>query len=356
MPQETVGYVELEWTCAHCGTRNPGTRQTCSNCGAPMSDSQKFELPAEQKIITDKDALAKAQTGPDIACPYCGTRNVATATKCVHCGGDLTGAAARAKGDVLGAFSSAPQPDVKCRYCGTMNPASATKCKTCGSALAHEAALPAAQPAKAAGGIGILPIAIIAVIVVACLAFVLLSSRTSDSAGVVRALAWQRSIAVLEQRPVTKEDWKDKIPAGAKVGTCRQEVRRTQDEPAANAQKVCGTPYTLDEGNGQGKVVQDCRYNVLDDFCEYSTLQWVKVDAVVAKGADSNPTWPNPSLNASQRAGNRDEQYQVTFTAGDKTYTYDPRDAQEFAQFTVGSKWTLKINGLGGITSVAPAQ
>ena len=23
MPQETVGYVELEWTCVHCGTKNP---------------------------------------------------------------------------------------------------------------------------------------------------------------------------------------------------------------------------------------------------------------------------------------------------------------------------------------------
>ena len=102
MPQETVGYVELEWTCVHCGTKNEGTKQTCGGCGAPMSDSQKFELPAQQTLITDKDVIAKAETGPDIICPYCGTRNVAGSPKCSHCSGDLTGATAREKRQSLG--------------------------------------------------------------------------------------------------------------------------------------------------------------------------------------------------------------------------------------------------------------
>lgn len=356
MPQETVGYVELEWTCVHCGTKNPGTHQTCTGCGAPMSDSQKFELPAQQKTITDKGLIEKAEAGPDIHCPYCGTRNVATATKCVHCGGDLTGGAARAKGQVLGAFTSAPQPDIKCRYCGTMNPADGKKCKTCGSALAREPA-PATPAAKATPSkLGVLPIVIIGLMIVACLAFAVLSSRTTETIGTVRSVAWERSIAVLEQRPVTREDWRDNIPAGAKVGTCRQEIRRTQDEPATNAQKVCGTPYTIDEGTGVGKVVQDCVYNVYDDYCEYATQQWVVTDAVVAEGEDNNPNWPSPNLNASQRAGERTESYRVVFSANDKTYTYTPRSADEYAQFTPGSRWTLKVNALGSVTSAQPAK
>jgi ribosomal protein S27E len=256
---------------------------------------------------------------------------------------------------VLGAFQSAPQPDVKCRYCGTLNPADAKKCKTCGSALATPVAAPAAVAAPQTGGFGILPIIVIGVVIIACIGFALLSGRTTDTVGAVRSVAWQRSISVLEQRPVQHEDWKDKVPAGAKLGACRQEVRRTQDEPAPGAQKVCGTPYTVNEGNGVGKVVQDCRYNIPDDFCEYTSNEWLRVDAVVAQGSNNTPQWPNPALNATRRLGNRDESYTVILVAGDKTYTYNPRDAGEYARFTPGSKWTLKINGLGMVTSVTPA-
>lgn len=356
MPQETVGYVELEWTCVHCGTKNAGTKQTCGECGAPMSDSQKFELPVQQTLITDKDVIAKAETGPDINCPYCGTRNVAGSTKCSHCSGELTSATAREKGDLLGAFQSAPQPDIKCRYCGTMNTASGKKCKTCGSALAAEPtpATPAA-PAGPAAKLGLLPIIIIACVVVACLAFFIMSSRTSDTIGVVNGSSWQLRVNILEMRPVQREDWRDRIPQGASIGNCREEVRRTQDQPAPRSQKVCGTPYTVDQGTGVGKVVQDCQYNVLDDICKYNVNEWVIIDAIVAKGNDAKPSWPDPQLSQSQRLGNREEAYQVTFAANDTIYTYTPRDAQEYAQFTPGSRWTLKVNALGGITDISPA-
>ena len=356
MPQETVGYVELEWTCVHCGTKNPGTAQTCTGCGAPMSDSQKFNLPGQQKLITDKDAIAKAAIGPDIHCPYCGTRNAAGSTKCSHCGGDLVGGEARAKGAVLGAFDATAKPDVKCPFCGTLNSASAMKCSHCGGALQTPLAPAPQAAAKPKSQIGLLPIILIGLVVIACAVFFTLGARTSDAVGVVQSLSWQRSVIILEQRPVQHSTWRDQVPSGANLGACRQEVRRTQDDPAPNAQKVCGTPYTEDQGNGTGKVVQDCRYNVMDDYCEYTANEWMRVDAVVAKGSDTNPQWPNPALSSIQKTGNRDETYHVTFDANGKTYTYSPRDAQEFAKFTQGSKWTLKVNGLGNVTSATPAQ
>ena len=79
MPQETVGYVELEWTCVHCGTKNPGTAQTCTGCGAPMGDSEKFNLPSQQKLITDKDALVEGASRSRYSLPLvrhtqCGRR------------------------------------------------------------------------------------------------------------------------------------------------------------------------------------------------------------------------------------------------------------------------------------------
>ena len=121
--------------------------------------------------------------------------------------------------------------------------------------------------AKPKSGIGLIPIIVIGLVIVACAAIFTLSVRTSDAVGTVQSLSWQRSITILEQRPVQHENWRDQVPSGAKLGACRQEVRRTQDEPAPNAQKLCGTAYTEDQGNGTGKVVQDCRYNVMDNYC-----------------------------------------------------------------------------------------
>jgi hypothetical protein len=355
MPQETVGYVELEWTCVHCGTKNPGTRQTCSGCGAPMSDSQKFEAPAQSKLITDKDALAKAASGPDIHCPWCGTRNVAGAARCVHCGGDLTSGAARAQGEVLGAAQTGPAPDVKCPFCGTPNAAGAPKCKNCGGTLGPNP-VPPAQPRPAGRSLGVVPIVIIAAVVVACAVLAILLTRTSDAAAVVSAVSWQRDIAVLELRPVQKQAWKDEVPSDAQLGACEQKVRRTQDSPTANSEKVCGTPYLVDQGNGTAKEVQDCKYNVLDNYCKYTVKEWSAVKQATAKGSDLNPQWPAFTLASGQREGDRTEAYNVFFDSSGKSYTYSPKDVAEYSTYTIGSKWTLKVNGLGGVTSVTPAK
>jgi hypothetical protein len=32
MPQETVGFVNLEWICKRCGSKNPGTTKICVGC------------------------------------------------------------------------------------------------------------------------------------------------------------------------------------------------------------------------------------------------------------------------------------------------------------------------------------
>src|SRR5512136_1212296 len=90
MPQETVGFVNLEWTCKCCGSKNPGTTKICSSCGNVMSETDKFELPAQQELIKDEAVIAKAERGPDVTCKYCGARNVADAKTCSQCSADLT--------------------------------------------------------------------------------------------------------------------------------------------------------------------------------------------------------------------------------------------------------------------------
>ena len=367
MTQKTVGYVELEWTCTYCGTRNPGTQKKCSGCGAMMSEEDQFEAPVQQELITDEAKLAQAKRGmADIHCPYCGTRNVAGSEKCKHCGGDLVGAVAREAGQVVGAYSNGPVADVPCPYCATPNPATATKCKNCGGTLQKPTeaapAEPATKPTAAPEARSRVPVlAIVAVIVllsICAVAYFALGARTTDTPAIVQSVMWERSIQILEQRPVTYKDWEDQIPAGALIGSCSKEHRRTQSGPAPGAEEVCGTPYTIDQGDGTGKVVQDCEYRIYDNRCEYTVNEWTVVDEAVAQGNDLDPQWPNVSLWSDQREGGRAEEYVVTFRADDKaeTYTYDVDSADEFSRFGVGSYWTLKVNTFGNVTDAEPAR
>ncbi len=362
MTQETLGYVELEWTCKRCGTKNPGSQKTCSGCGGAMSDQDQFELPAQQVLITDENALKEAELGADIHCPYCGTRNKAGSKTCAQCGGDLVEGAARQAGKVMGAFQAKPVPDAPCPYCGTLNPATALKCAKCGGSLAKQPAAPSppALPAKTGNrlkpGIIIVGVAALVLLCICGIVFGVLSMRTTDTAGAVQAVSWERTIQIMEQRPVTHEDWQDSLPSGAQRGTCTRKVRSTQDQPAPGAEKVCGAPYTIDQGSGKGKVVQDCKYQVYDDWCKYTVNEWTEVDKAIAQGNDLSPQWPDARLRSGQREGKRDEKYQVTFSAGDKRLAYSPKDAAELGKFKVGSQWTLKVNTFGIVTDVQPAR
>jgi uncharacterized Zn-finger protein len=362
MPQqETLGYVELEWTCKRCGTKNPGSQRTCSGCGGAMSDQDQFELPAQQVLITDEQALKEAELGPDVHCPFCGTRNKAGSKTCIQCGGDLVGGAARQADQVMGAFQAQPTPDVPCPYCSTLNPANALQCSKCGGSLKQLAAhTPPAQPAPTGNRLklGLVIVGVAALALCICgIVFGVLSARTTDTVGAVQAVSWERTIQIMEQRPVTHEDWQDRIPSGAQRGTCARKVRSTQGQPAPGAEKVCGTPYTIDQGSGKGKVVQDCEYQVYDSWCKYTVNEWTEVDKAIAKGNDLTPQWPDVRLRSSgQREGNRDEKYEVTFSAGNKNPKYSPKDAAEFTKFSVGSRWTLKVNTFGTIIDVQPTK
>ena len=58
MTRKTVGYVELEWTCDHCGTENPGPRKFCNNCGVKLNENR-----------SNKDGKGKIKLHADIAHP-----------------------------------------------------------------------------------------------------------------------------------------------------------------------------------------------------------------------------------------------------------------------------------------------
>ena len=148
--RRTLGYIQNEWTCPNCDTRNKGNEKTCANCGAPQPENVQFELPAEQKFVTDKESIRAAQEGADIHCPFCGTRNPAAAKTCSQCGGDLIEGKARESGRVMQAPPSGQPKIIKCDNCGIENPSSNSLCSNCGSPLPKIVA-PAFAPQAAAG-------------------------------------------------------------------------------------------------------------------------------------------------------------------------------------------------------------
>jgi hypothetical protein len=85
-------------------------------------------------------------------------------------------------------------------------------------------------------------------------------------------------------------------------------------------------------------------------------MQWRQVDEARLEGSDFLPAWPQPQVGENQRLGSKQQLYTVLFTSSNGTCTYSTTDFNQFQQFKIGSKWTLKINGFGELVSVEPTQ
>ncbi len=344
--RRTLGYIQNEWTCPNCNTRNKGGSKTCENCGAPQPENVKFELPSEQKFVTDENQIKAAQAGADIHCPFCGTRNPATAKACSQCGGDLTGGQAREAGRLMQA--PPPQPKVvKCPHCGNENAGSNTVCSNCGSPLPGAAQVQSAAPGAGAakpktrktnwlligGIIGFLAICCIAIAVIFFL-------PTKSVQATVTDVRWQTSVPVQEIQAVDHSNEAGSPPSDAYDVSCHDESK-----------DVC-EQKTIDKGNGYSEVVEDC-HTETQQYCSYTVDQWTTIQTYSLDGNDLQPVYDTPNISSSQRLGDASEDLTVTFstTDGDQK-TYSPDTISEFQKFSIGSTWTLKMNALGGVTSV----
>lgn len=355
MPQETLGYVKLEWTCPKCGSRNPGTEKTCVSCGAPQPREIQFEQAQGQQAIQDEALKAIAEAGADIHCAFCGARNPARAQVCTQCGAELKEGVRREAGKVIGAYQAGSVQQIACPNCGAMNPENALKCSGCGASLQREAAAPpSAAPALATSRPsqpawwGIAMGALATICVIAVIGWLISRSLSrQDLAGVVQEVEWQTVVEIEQLAPVTRQGWEDEIPAEAQVGACRDQVRSIQDsEPVGMSyNKVCGTAYTIDTGSGVGKVIQDCQYEVLAPYCEYTVQEWQVVERATKSGNDFSPIWLQPQLGENQRFGSQHANFSVVFETEQGQYEYSPASLEEFEQYLPGSHWILTLNG-----------
>jgi ribosomal protein L40E len=362
MAQKELGYVELEWVCPVCKTRNPGTQTTCSGCGSAQPADVQFETPAAAEIVEEEAKVERAKAGADIHCAFCGARNPATAKRCHQCGADLTEGKARQTGGVVGAYVAATGATVKCTSCGMENPASARQCTRCGAPLGKEPAAPAAAPVAtpaAAGGMGRgawIFIAIAVLVIIGLIWLVFSMFQTSDTIGTAVDARWERSIAIMGMIPVSDSGWRDQAPNEAANLSCSPRVRSTSDSPQPGAQEVCGTPYTVDTGTGMGQVVQDCVYEITDDYCTYTVLRWGVINTVVQRGSGLTARWPSANLNTGQEMGQRNERYECIVTADDREYSFALRNVEEWEACQPGSRWRLSVNSLGSVLEAEPVQ
>ena len=358
--RRTLGYIQNEWTCPNCNTRNKGGSKTCENCGAPQPENVQFELGADQKFVTDEAQVKAAEAGADIHCGFCGTRNPATAETCSQCGADLKEGKAREAGRLMQA--PPPQPKViNCSRCGTENPGTNTTCSNCGAPLPRGAPAPAAQPvAKPAmtpaglspaaplktktnnrrnlfliGGI----LSCLAIVCVTVFALFVIPSATVDAT--VVDVHWQTNVPVQEIQAVRYTDERSSPPSGAYDTSSRTE-----------SHDVC-EQKTVDKGNGYSEVVEEC-HTETDTYYSYTVDEWKTIQNYPLEGNDLQPVYDNPNYSSSQRLGDKTEEFVVTFSTSKGDKNYSPGTVTEFQQFDIGSKWTLKLNAFGGVVSVQP--
>ena len=186
-----------------------------------------------------------------------------------------------------------------------------------------------------------------------CIAIIAALTKTETVSATVQNVQWERSIPIEVFGPVQYSNWQDQIPQGAAMGSCQEKMRSVQSQPVPNSIEVCGTPYTVDTGTGYGEVMQDCEYQVYDQYCSYSVDEWRQVDSVVSSGDGFNAVWPEPALSSDQRLGQQgNENYTVLFATGGETYSFQTNDYNEYQQFQLGSEWQLKVNSFGNVVSI----
>ena len=331
MTRKSLGFVPLIWECAFCNTQNPGPIKSCTGCGAPQPADVEFLQVDEERFnfIKDEALIREAKAGPNIHCPFCGTRNLSTAELCKKCGGELgMGGKTRQAGGKVRTVSEARE----------RTPVVTDESK----------------PKKKVSPL--IPFGILLFLISCVVGVFLLFFRTNDVTASVTGVEWERSIAVEEYKTYTDRDWRDEIPQGATIRACSMEFRYTASEPERNATEVCGEPYTEDTGTGVGEVVQDCEYQVYGDYCEFTAMDWIVVETVTETGSNMVPNWPSLNLDSDQREGEREESYRIFFTGDGDNFTYTTTDEGLFTRAQPGTRWTLKINQLGGVQGLEPSN
>jgi len=163
---------------------------------------------------------------------------------------------------------------------------------------------------------------------------------TKSVQATVSDVRWETSVPVQAIRAVDYNNELGSPPSDAYDVSCHDESK-----------DVC-EQKTIDKGNGYSEVVEDC-HTETQKYCSYSVDEWTTIQTYTLDGNDLRPVYDTPNLSSDQRLGDASEDLTVTFSTTDgEQKNYSPDTISEFQKFVIGSTWTLKMNALGGVTSV----
>ena len=84
-----VRHIEMLWRCSSCQHKNLGRFKTCQSCANPKDGSEEYEMPPDPSraaSVTDEGLLRMASAGPDWRCAYCGSDQRRSDKGCANCG------------------------------------------------------------------------------------------------------------------------------------------------------------------------------------------------------------------------------------------------------------------------------
>lgn len=352
------------WICPNCRSKNTGSLIQCSSCGAARGEVEFFydESAAE---VTDASEKAKALEGPDWVCAYCSTSNPAGTSVCKQCAGARDSGKKRIQRDLP------PRPTTDKPPAGSVAPAPP---------------VPGWVKKAFMGMFGLL------------ILLGYLATTTSDYQAEITACRWQRSIELQQFVPVTKSDWRNQTPTGArtlreerKVRSHRKVLEGYRDVQERRSEKVKTGSRRVktgvkDLGNGRFKEtwsdqpIYETRYRtvtvskpfyrqepIYDTWVTYEVNEWKAMETITSSGRDEIPAWPvsgvvsrtGPPQLGDRREGPRQEEYGVTFKLASDNKAYEtttidlkPISADQFLKLRPGTRWVAVYNGLGQLVAM----
>ncbi len=316
---------EGKWDCSYCGAVGiPGPETKCTSCGSLRDKDVKFYLPENAPEITDEAELAKAKQGPDWHCGFCGVDNVATAVKCKQCGAGAADAAAHRKVQEIPDAPDSPAP-----------------------------APVRSAPVKSGSKKGLF--IFLGVLLAIALGLYFFVFRTQSQTMEVTGHAWEQSIQVEKFKLVVEEKWADKMPAGVRELSRKQELFKTEKVKTGTKRVKTGTK---DLGNGRFEDVYKDKpvfeeRKIMKAKVRYEIERWVPERKALAKGEGTDPKWPKTNLLKGEREGAKSSSYKLLLKGPEgKSLTWTTGNQDRWKAFVKGQAVNAKVRASGGVADV----
>ncbi len=361
---------EGSWICPNCNTKNRGSMEKCSACGA-VRGNVKFIYEDDGAVVSDDAGKKKALGGADWICAFCGVSSAADATKCSGCGAPREEGTQRSVQKVDIHAKDRPQQPEKVSPHGHSQPTQS-----------GQAGVPGCFKFGCGG------------LILLLLVFMGFECMTFEQSMEVTSREWVRTIGIDEYTTVQHQAWENQVPNDARIVNREQKIKEYKDvltgyksvEETYTEQVQVGTKKVKtgveDLGNGRFKeiyedqpvykdvektrMVQKPQYRkdpVYADYITYDRDEWKEVEKKEARGTVEEVKWPETGVSktadnqiGNQREGTRTEFYMVILKSQKDGKTYDikelegkPLDFASFEKMKMGTKVPVELSGLGNI-------